>query len=150
MLKSLQLALAAQGINPVLDLLVRHAIAIIERRHSPLNAGDLPFVHVEIRVERLGGEKRAAPPGALGELLQRLCLGRSCRVGVRQRLVAGMSEATCGIIRKETDPGYRFAHPGYACCLLKIHNVVFTTHALAQVVHIAYTRRCATMYTSEH
>jgi hypothetical protein len=24
-----------------------------------------------------------------------------------------MSEATCGIIVAEADPGYRFAHPGY-------------------------------------
>jgi hypothetical protein len=35
-------------------------------------------------------------------------LGRSCRVGVRQRLVAGTSGAKCATMREEIGPGYRF------------------------------------------
>jgi hypothetical protein len=34
---------------------VWNALAAIKRDKSPLDTGDLPFVHVEIRVERLGG-----------------------------------------------------------------------------------------------
>ena len=30
-----------------------------------------------------------------------------------QLVVARMSEATCGVMCVESDPGYRFAHPGY-------------------------------------
>ena len=65
-------ALAAPGTDPVLDLFVRGALAAVERGNSLLDAGDLPFVYVEVRVERLGGEKRPRPPGALGQLLQAL------------------------------------------------------------------------------
>ena len=41
-----------------------------------------------------------------GVLRRRLV--RSCRVGVRQRLVAGMGTAKCGTMPEEIGPGYRF------------------------------------------
>ena len=41
-------ALTAPGLDPVLDLFMRNALAAVERGHGSLDAGDLPLVHLEI------------------------------------------------------------------------------------------------------
>ena len=37
--------------------------------------------------------------------------------------VARMSAATCG--SKKENPGYRSAHPGYACCLIEVRGIEY-------------------------
>src|SRR5208282_4985835 len=69
------LVLAAPRRDPFLDLLVGNPLAAVERRDRLLDAGDLPLVDIEILVDRLGREKRAAAAGAPGELLQPLLRG---------------------------------------------------------------------------
>jgi hypothetical protein len=91
-LRSRPLALVAPGINPVLDLLVRNAIATIERRHGSLDAGDLPFVHVEILIERFGGEKRARAPVLLASFSKRFLTCGSTRT---VKVVDGMVSILC-------------------------------------------------------
>ena len=61
--------LLVPGMDPLLNLLVRDAFAALKRDYGPLDAGNLPFIRVEIVVERLGGEEGAGAPSTLGELL---------------------------------------------------------------------------------
>ena len=51
--------LLVPGMDPLLNLLVRDAFAALKRDYGPLDAGNLPFIRVEIVVERLGGEVRS-------------------------------------------------------------------------------------------
>jgi hypothetical protein len=44
--------------------------ATIEGLDGVPDTGDLPLVHVEIRVDRFGGEERTATSGALCELFE--------------------------------------------------------------------------------
>src|SRR3954452_16688825 len=64
--RSRTLALAAPGINPGFNLLVRDAFSAIKRPHRLPDARHLPFVDVEIFAERLGCQKRSAAAGAPG------------------------------------------------------------------------------------
>jgi hypothetical protein len=56
-------------INPLLDALVRHALAALKGGDRADDAGDLPFIDVEILLDGFGCEEGAAAAGALGELL---------------------------------------------------------------------------------
>jgi hypothetical protein len=48
---------------------VRYAFAALKGGDSADDAGDLPFIDVEILLDGLGCEEGAAATGALGELL---------------------------------------------------------------------------------
>ena len=55
--------------NPFLDALVRHAFAALKGSDGADDAGDLPFVDVEILLDGFRREEGAAATGALGEFL---------------------------------------------------------------------------------
>ena len=62
--------LAVPGIDPIPDFLVRNAAAAVKRDYGPFDAGNLPFIRVEVLVERLGGEEGPGAPSTLRELFQ--------------------------------------------------------------------------------
>ena len=70
---------AVPGVDPVLDLRVGNPLAAIKRRKRFFNAGNLPLVQVEVFVDRLGSEERAASPGTRGQFSSRFLIDESMR-----------------------------------------------------------------------
>jgi hypothetical protein len=58
---------------------MRNPLAAIERSLGFLNAADLPLVQVQVPIYRFSGEERSAPPGALGQFLDRFLMAGSMR-----------------------------------------------------------------------
>jgi hypothetical protein len=61
--------LLVPGIDPLLNLLVRDAFAAL-KGDGPSDAGNPPFIRIEIVVERLGGEEGVGAPSTLGPCYQ--------------------------------------------------------------------------------
>src|SRR6476619_6675217 len=62
-------ALAAPGIDPCFDLLVGYAFPAINGTHGFPDTRHLPFVHIEVFVERLCSKKRSTASGTLCKFL---------------------------------------------------------------------------------
>lgn len=54
---------------------MRNSALAIDTLDCRFDAGDLPLIHVEILVDRLGREERAAAPGVLGQAFEALLGG---------------------------------------------------------------------------
>lgn len=92
------------GRDPMFDLFMRNALASIERGNGTLYAGNLPFVDLEICVDRLGGEKRPAPASAVGEFLQTLSdsgIDANCK-GSRTHDFVSVFDCVHSYTRRET------------------------------------------------
>jgi hypothetical protein len=89
---------AAPRRDPLFDLVVGDRFAAIERRDRSFDAGNLPLVDVEIRVDRLGREQRTAAAGARGQRSRRfLATALTRTVKVVERMTSILYVRLCKI-----------------------------------------------------